>query len=99
MSGNTRLFTNIFNLGPPASSAKSNFQLPLQLEGKTPYEVFYKAKLNLHSLLEFGSKVWVHMTSGSKLDGRSDVGHWVGFDEDSSGHQIYSPNTCSVSIQ
>ena len=31
MSGNTRLFTNIFNLGPPASSAKSNFQLPLHL--------------------------------------------------------------------
>ena len=31
MSGNTQLFTNIFDLGPPASSAKSNFQLPLQL--------------------------------------------------------------------
>ena len=30
MSGNTQLFTNIFDLGPPASSAKSNFQLPLQ---------------------------------------------------------------------
>ena len=30
MSGITQLFTNIFNLGPPASLAKSNFQLPLQ---------------------------------------------------------------------
>ena len=56
------------------------------LEGKTPYKVFYEAKPNLCSLPEFGSKVWVHTTSGSKLDGRSVVGRWVGFDEDSSGH-------------
>ena len=76
-----------------------NWSSTRALEGKTPYKVFYKAKPNLHSLPEFGSKVWVHMTSGSKLDGRSVVGHWVGFDKDSSGHRIYSSDTCSVSIQ
>ena len=44
MSGNTQLFTNIFDLGPPASSAKSNFQLPLHtpapvdsIEGHHPH--------------------------------------------------------------
>ena len=69
------------------------------LDGKTPYEVFYGTKPNLRNLPEFGSKVWVHTTSGSKLDGRSVVGRWVGFDEESSGHRIYSPDTRTVSAQ
>ncbi len=39
------------------------------LGGKTLYKIFYGTKLNLCGLLEFGSQVWVHDTSGSKLDG------------------------------
>ena len=39
------------------------------LDGKTPYKVFHETKPNLHGLPEFGSQVWVHDTSGSKLDG------------------------------
>ena len=56
------------------------------LNGKTPYKNFHVAKPNLKSLPEFSTQVWVHNPDGSKLDGRSIVGHWVGFDEDSSGH-------------
>jgi hypothetical protein len=48
---------------------------------------------------EFSTKVWVHDASGSKLDGRSRVGHWVGFDEVSNGHRIYWPDKQSVSIE
>ena len=69
------------------------------LKGKTPYEVFHSSKPNLRGLPEFGARVWVHNPDGSKLDGRSVVGRWVGYDEDSSGHQIYSPDTQTVSIQ
>ena len=56
------------------------------LNRKTPYEIFHGVKPNLKSLPEFGTQVWVHNPDGSKLDGRSIDGCWVGFDEDSSGH-------------
>jgi hypothetical protein len=56
--------------------------------GKTPYEMLHGKKPNLNGLREWGSKVWVHDTSGSKLDGRSRIGHWVGFDEPSNAHRI-----------
>src|SRR5271168_1793825 len=69
------------------------------LDGKTPYEVFYGVKPNLRGLPEFGTKVWVHTPEGSKLDGRSVIGCWVGFDEESSGHRIYAPETRTISIQ
>ena len=46
-------------------------------DGKTLYEVFHGTKPNLRGLPEFGSQVWVHDTSGSKLDGRAVVGRWV----------------------
>jgi hypothetical protein len=69
------------------------------LKSKTPYKAFYGTKLNLHGLLEFGSQVWVHDTSGSKLDGQAVVGHWIGFDEDSSGHWIYFPEKQTVAIE
>lgn len=60
-------------------------------------EAFYGTKPNLRGLPEFGSKVWVHTPEGSKLDGRSVIGRWVGFDEESSGHRIYSPEKRTVS--
>ena len=44
------------------------------LNGKTPYEIYYGIKPNLHGLPEFGSKVWVHTPENSKLDGRSVIG-------------------------
>ena len=69
------------------------------LDGKTPFEIFFGVKPNLRDLPEFGTKVWVHTPGGSKLEGRSVVGRWVGFDEESSSHRIYSPEKRSVSIQ
>src|ERR1700678_4098222 len=69
------------------------------LNGITPYKAFYGTKPNLRGLPEFKCKVWVHTTDGSKLDGRSVEGKWVGFDEDSSGHRIYSPVKRTVSVQ
>ena len=69
------------------------------LEGKTPYEVFYNVKPNLKGLLEFGALVWVHNPNGTKLDGRSFVRRWVGFDKDSSRHCMYSPDSHTVSIE
>ena len=69
------------------------------LDGKTPYEAFHGQKPNLHGLPEFGSQVWVHDTSGSKLDGRAVIGQWVGFNKDSSGHRIYFPDKWTISIR
>ena len=74
-----------------------NRTLTRALGGKTPYEIFYGTKPNLQGLPKFGSKVWVHTPEGSKLDGRSVVRRWVGFDEESSGHHIYSLSIqCSI---
>src|SRR5271156_1091557 len=76
-----------------------NHTLTKSLDGKTLFEVFYGVKPNLQNLQESGCKVWVHTPGNSKLERRSEVGVWVGFDEESSGHRIYSPSKCSVSIQ
>jgi hypothetical protein len=56
-------------------------------------------KPNIANLREFSTKVWVHDTSSSKLDNRSRVGCWVGFDEVSNGHKIYWPDKQTVSIE
>ena len=44
------------------------------LNGKTPYEMLYNKKPNLARLIEWGTKVWAHDASGTKLDGRSRIG-------------------------
>ena len=68
-------------------------------EGKTPYEMMYGKKLNLKDLHEWGSDLWVHTMEGTKLDGQSKAGKWVGFDEISNGHQIYWPDKQSVTVE
>ena len=68
-------------------------------DGKTPYEMLYGKKPNLAGLREWGAKVWVHDNSGSKLDGRSRIGRWVGFDEASNAHRIYWPDKHSVTVE
>jgi hypothetical protein len=65
----------------------------------TPYEAFYGKKPNLARLHKFGDKVWIHTTTGLKLDGRSEIGQCVGFNEASNGHRIYWPEKHSVSIE
>jgi transposase InsO family protein len=71
----------------------------IALDEQTPFEAFFGKKPDLEGLREFGTKVWVHDANGSKLDGRSTIGRWVGFDEESSGHRIYWPERRSVSIE
>ena len=69
------------------------------LKGTTPYEVLTGSKPDLSTLHPWGSRVWVHDTSGSKLDGRAKEGHWVGFDEESRAHRIYWAAKRSVTVE
>ena len=61
--------------------------------------MLYGKRPHLGNLREWGSEVWVHTTEGTKLDGRSKIGKWVGFDEISNGHRIYWPDKCSVTVE
>ena len=44
----------------------------------------------------WGHVVWVHDTSGGKLDPRTCEGRWVGFDTNSNAHHIYWPEKRSI---
>jgi transposase InsO family protein len=66
----------------------------------TPYEVLNGHKPNLGNLHPWGCKVRVHATGGSKLDGRSSTGRWMGFDNDTrDGHRIYWPERRTVTVE
>ena len=67
--------------------------------GKTPYKMLYGKKPNLAGLREWGTKVWVHDDSGTKLDGRSRIGRWIGFEEVSNAHRIFWPDNRSVTVE
>jgi hypothetical protein len=56
------------------------------LNSKTQYEMLYGKKPNLAGLREWGTKVWVHDASGTKLDSRSRIGQWNGFEEVNNAH-------------
>ncbi|KAI0037774.1 hypothetical protein FA95DRAFT_1475753, partial [Auriscalpium vulgare] len=59
--------------------------------GMTPYEALTGRKPNLRNVRAWGCKVWVHDTSGSKLDPRAREGRWIGVDEQSKGCRVYWP--------
>ena len=66
----------------------------------TPYELLNGSKPNMAGIQPWGCKVRVHDAGGSKLDARSKVGRWVGFDPDTKdGHRIYWPKKRSVSVE
>ena len=44
-------------------------------------------------------KVWVHDSSGTKLDSRSRIGRWIGFEEASNAHRIFWPDNHSVTME
>ena len=67
--------------------------------GKTPYELVYGRKPDLSNLKEWGTPVWVHNASGTKLDGRGREGRWVGFEEESNAHRIYFEDKRMVRIE
>ena len=61
-------------------------------DGKMPYKMLYRKKPSLQKLQNWGTKVWVHMMDGLKLDGHLRVGRWIGLDEVSNGHWTYWPD-------
>jgi hypothetical protein len=69
------------------------------LNSKAPYKMLYGKKPNLAGLREWGTKVWVHNASGTKLDGRSRIGQWIGFEEASNAHRIFWPDNRSVTVE
>src|SRR6266511_3554817 len=69
------------------------------LNNATPLELLTKEKPDLSNVHIWGSQVWVHNTSGSKLDGRVKEGQWVGFDNKSKAHRIYWEEKRSVTIE
>jgi hypothetical protein len=64
-----------------------------------PYKMLYGKKPNLAGLREWGMKVWVHDASGTKLDGRSRIRQWIGFEEASNAHRIYWLDNRSVTVE
>jgi transposase InsO family protein len=66
----------------------------------TPYEQLYGSKPDLGGVPEWGRPVWVHVDSGSKLNGRGAKARWVGFDRDSThAHRIYWQDKNRVSVE
>ena len=61
--------------------------------------MLYNKKPNLKDLHEWGTTIWMHDTSGTKLDGQSKVGRWIGYDEVSNGHRVYWLDKRSVTIE
>ena len=66
----------------------------------TPFEIINGYKPNLKDLHPWGCKVRVHDDSGTKLDGRSKIGRWMGFDADTKDrHRIYWAEKRKVSVE
>ena len=66
----------------------------------TPYELLNGHKPNIKDLHPWGCKVRVHNDSDSKLDGRSKVGRWMGYDEETKdGHRVYWPERRTISVE
>jgi len=66
----------------------------------TPYEILYGRKPNLSNIQSWGCKVRVHDTGGSKLDGHSKIGRWMGFDSETrDGYRIYWPERRMVTVE
>ena len=70
------------------------------LGNTTPYEILNGSKPNLANLQPWGCKVRIHDMSGSKLDGHSKIGRWMGFDvETRDGHCVYWPEKRTVTVE
>jgi transposase InsO family protein len=56
---------------------------------KTPYELVNKSKPNLALAHEFGTLVYVHITTGGKLEAKAEEATFVGVDQESKGYRIW----------
>jgi hypothetical protein len=68
-------------------------------DGKTPYKMLYHKKTSLKNVHEWESHIWAQILDGTKLDGRSKIRRWIGFEEIINGHQIYWPDKRSVTVK
>ena len=68
------------------------------LNGRMPYEVMHKMKLDLTDLPEWGARVFMMKTITGKLDQKSTEGRWLGYSGTSKGHHIYGANK-AISVE
>ena len=61
--------------------------------------MLYDKKPDIKELQEWGNQVWVHSPGGTKLDRRSKIGRWIGYDKASNGHRNYWPDKHSVTVE
>jgi len=69
------------------------------LPDSTPHKSLTGKKPDLSNIHPWGTQVWVHDTSSSKLDSRAKEGRWIGFDQESKCHRIYWPEKRSVTVE
>jgi hypothetical protein len=65
----------------------------------TPYALVNKTKPSLAMAHEFSIMVYVHMTTGGKLEARVNAAIYVGVDEESKGYHIWWAKKCRVSLE
>jgi hypothetical protein len=69
------------------------------LNGKTPYEMGHSKKLHLARIQEFGAAAYVKDLTAGKLDAQAKRGHFVGYDSESKGYQIYWPEKRLITVE
>jgi hypothetical protein len=67
--------------------------------GKTPYELVNKTKPNLMLAHEFGTPVYVHVTTRGKLEAKAEEATFVRVDQESKGYHIWWAGKRKVSIE
>ena len=69
------------------------------IPGENPYSLVHKSKPNLAQAHEFGGKLYVHSTTGGKLEAQAHEAIFVGIDDKSKGYWVYWPEKRRVSIE
>ncbi|UYV71898.1 hypothetical protein LAZ67_9000983 [Cordylochernes scorpioides] len=71
---------------------------PTQIEGKTPYELWFDKKPAVDHLRIFGTECFVHVPDEKrrKLDAKSKKGILVGYCSNKDGYRIWMPNSNKV---
>ena len=69
------------------------------IDGKTPYKMQHKKKPHLAGIQEFRVAAYVKDLKAGKLDARTKVGRFVGYDSESKGYQIYWPQKRSITVK
>jgi hypothetical protein len=67
--------------------------------GKAPYELINKSKPNPALAHKFGTPVYVHVTTGGKLEAKAEEAISVRVDQESKGYRIWWVGKRKVSIE